>query len=256
MNNAGRDIMQQKSIPDEKEVTLKASIASSINKQSIPSAKAESYDNFPVSENGLVFSFLKPETLSNLDENKSWKDRTAAIETIDNQLHVVINNDDMQKAFTPHISAFLAVILQLVKDINFKICLTAINITRKLLGLDIDCFSKHKTQLTTSLIEKLSDSKVVIRQSVLKCCGFIIKHNTNGLMAIAYHSIGYLQHTNWHVREGILYLLADCIITQGNMDEMQQNLREESLDPNHFSFNTHFISEMCTLAKMEQKSKI
>lgn len=129
----------------------------------------------------------------------------------------------MMLKFSPHISSFLGVILKLIKDINFKICLTAINITRKLLGLDKDSFSKHKTHLTTSLIEKLSDSKVVIRQSVLKCCGFIIKHCDNGLMTIAYHSIGYLQHTNWQVREGILYLIADCIITQGTMDELKIN---------------------------------
>jgi len=43
------------------------------------------------------------------------------------------------------------------------------------------------------------------------------------MMAIAYHSVAYLQHTNWHVREGILYLLADCLIAQGMIDELQTN---------------------------------
>jgi hypothetical protein len=127
---------------------------------------------------------------------------------------------DKKQAFLPYLSSFLAIILVFIKDINFKICLTAINISRKLLSLDVNCFSKHKTQLTTSLIEKLSDSKVVIRQAVLKCCGFLIQNSHKGLLAIAYHSIGYLQHTNWHVREGILHLLADCIISQGNLDEL------------------------------------
>lgn len=73
-------------------------------------------------------------------------------------------------------------------------------------------------------------------------------------MAIAYHSIGYLQHTNWHVREGILHLLADCIISQGNFDEL--NGPRQTADPNHLAFNSHFIQEMSTLAKIESKSKI
>lgn len=213
---------------------------------------------YPIGENGLYFGFLNEKTLKELEEDQSWKERTAAIEYIDDQLNYVTSNPEKVGLFLPHISSFLGLVLQLIKDINFKISLTAINITRKILSLDMNCFNRHKTQLTTSLIEKLSDSKVVIRQSVLKCCGFIIHNSNNGLMAIAYHSIGYLQHTNWHVREGILYLLADCIITQGNVDELNahDNNKQETLDPNHFAFNTHFISEMCTLAKIESKSKI
>lgn len=155
----------------------------------------------------------------------------------------------------PHLGAFLTIILGFIKDINFKICLTAINITRKLLSLELNVFFKHKTQLTTSMIEKLSDSKVVIRQAVLKCCGFIIQNSPKGLMAIAYHSIGYLQHTNWHVREGILHVLGDCIISQGNFDDLNSpsQQRADILDPNHLAFNSHFISELCTLTKIESK---
>ena len=38
-------------------------------------------------------------------------------------------------------------------------------------------FKKYYTQLVSALIEKLSDSKVVIRQSILKCCSLIIQVN-------------------------------------------------------------------------------
>lgn len=140
----------------------------------------------------MFFGFLTEETLQNLDEGKNWKDRCLAIEIIDDSLTQLMNSHDKKKAFMPHTSQFLALILTLIKDINFKICLTAINIVRKILSLDMTTFFTHKTNLTTQLIEKLSDSKVVIRQSVLKCCGFIIQNSHNGLMAIAYHSIGYL----------------------------------------------------------------
>lgn len=35
-------------------------------------------------------------------------------------------------------------------------------------------FKKYYAQLVSALVEKLSDSKVVIRQAVLKCCSLII----------------------------------------------------------------------------------
>ena len=224
--------------------------------KSLPSNSSIKY---PVAENGLVFGFLKDDVLNQLDENQTWQVRAAAIEHVDEKLSLMLNDPLLKGAFVPHMSQFLGVILVFIKDINFKICLTAINITKKLLVLNINCFNKHKTQLTTSLIEKLSDSKVVIRQAVLKCCGFIIAHSSNGLMAIAYHAIGYLQHTNWHVREGILHLLADCLLSQAQADELNghdNTNNNESIDPNHLAFNGHFISEMCTLARSEAKSKI
>jgi len=54
-----------------------------------------------------------------------------------------MNNKDKMMAFHSHLSSFIAIILNLIKDINFKICLTAINITRKLLSLDSNLFNQN-----------------------------------------------------------------------------------------------------------------
>lgn len=61
---------------DEKEATLKASVSSTIKQSTNQPALQES-------SNGLMFGFLDPQTIEDLDENKGWKERTAAIETID-----------------------------------------------------------------------------------------------------------------------------------------------------------------------------
>jgi hypothetical protein len=66
-------------------------------------------------------------------------------------------------AFMPFATPFLGFIIQYIKDINFKISLTAINITSKLLVLNIVAVKKYYQQMVTVLIEKLSDSKVIIR---------------------------------------------------------------------------------------------
>jgi hypothetical protein len=57
------------------------------------------------------------------------------------------------------------------------------------------------------------------------------------MMALAYHSVGYLQHTNWQVREGILHLVANCLLAQGQIDELNNDPNSLEIDPNHFSFN-------------------
>jgi hypothetical protein len=73
-------------------------------------------------------------------------------------------------------------------------------------------FKKYYQQLTTSLIEKLSDSKVVIRQAVLKACSQLITNYK--ATTFAYHGMKYLTHGNWHVREGAVQLIAHCVISQ------------------------------------------
>jgi len=70
--------------------------------------------------------------------------------------------------------------IQFIPDINFKISLTAIkviskfvclyNLIARILSLGNANLKKIYSQLVTQLIEKLADSKVVIRQAVLKCC--------------------------------------------------------------------------------------
>ena len=106
--------------------------------------------------------------------------------------------------------AFLGFIIAYIKDMNFKVSLTAINMTSKILVLEIAKVTKHYSNLAQALIEKLSDSKVVIRQAVLKCCGVLIRQNSPS--QFANFAISYLGHTNWHVREGILHLVANCLI--------------------------------------------
>ena len=164
------------------------------------------------SPTGLVFGFLHHETIDALDESNAWKDRATAIERIESQLSHELSSNERKTRFVPHATAFLGFIMAHIKDMNFKVSLTAINITNKLLVLEVAQVNKHYNNLARTLIEKLSDSKVVIRQAVLKCCSVLIRGSSPS--QFANHAIGYLGHTNWHVREGILHLIANCLIVQ------------------------------------------
>ena len=112
---------------------------------------------------GLVFGFLSHETIDALEEGKPWKDRAAAIEQVASQLSQELSNSERTARFLPHATAFLGFIIAYIKDMNFKLSLTAINITSKLLVLEVAQMNKHYTNLARALIEKLSDSQVLIR---------------------------------------------------------------------------------------------
>lgn len=158
----------------------------------------------------VVFGFLPHETIDALEESNAWKDRAAAIEQVEAKLSHELSSNERKARFLPHATAFLGFIIAYIKDMNFKLSLTAINITNKLLVLEVARVDKHYGSLARALIEKLSDSKVVIRQAVLKCCGVLIRGSSPS--QFANHAVGYLGHTNWHVREGILHLIANCLI--------------------------------------------
>jgi hypothetical protein len=80
----------------------------------------------------------------------------------------------------------------------------------KLLVLDLLQKNIHFNTIVITLIEKFSDIKIIIRQAILKCCGLLIKRNNP--CKFAEIAINYIKHTNWHVREGILHLIANCLI--------------------------------------------
>jgi len=58
------------------------------------------------------------------------------------------------------------------------------------------------------------------------------------------------------VREGILYLIANCLIAQGQQDELNGPMTMKDQELHHMVFDNMFVGELCSLAKIETKSKI
>ena len=69
---------------------------------------------------------------------------------------------------------------------------------------------KHYSLLVVNLTEKLSDSKQVVRDATLECFALVIV--TFRQAPFLAHCAKSMQHANWHVREGILILIARCLI--------------------------------------------
>ncbi len=85
-------------------------------------------------------------------------------------------------------------------------------------------------------MEKLSDSKQVVRDVTLDCCTTIIQKFKP--TAFVGQTVSNLQHANWHVREGMLHLLARCQLESG-----------EAALPNQ----ARLLEEVCFIVKVEDK---
>jgi hypothetical protein len=79
----------------------------------------------------LLFAFLKEHQIDSLGESHQWKERSNAIVAIESELNHVLATTDKRMEFLPFSTAFLGFIVQYIKDINFKISITAINMTSK-----------------------------------------------------------------------------------------------------------------------------
>ena len=114
------------------------------------------------------------------------------------------------------------------------------------------------TSLLGNLVEKLSDSKQVVRDMVMDCCCSLITRSKPVTFAI--QIIKYLQHANWHVREGVLVLLVRSILVTSVYEARKLG---SALKPNipgsdsssltQICTNAQLIEELCFLVKVEDK---
>lgn len=77
----------------------------------------------------------------------------------------------------PAATAFLGFVLRFIPDINFKISLASIKIATLLLQQDVASLKPHFSALLGHLVEKLSDSKQIVRDMVMDCCSNLISRS-------------------------------------------------------------------------------
>ena len=92
------------------------------------------------------------------------------MEKIEQLFEQLINSGQKSQFAEVNGTNFLGFIYKLIPDINFKISLASIKIVTLLLQEELANLKKYFIPLLTNLIEKLSDSKQVVRDMVLECC--------------------------------------------------------------------------------------
>lgn len=113
-----------------------------------------------------AFGIFPQQLINDLDEKNDWQVRSSAIEEVEK---IVENSMDNQiKDFIPFLNDFLNLLMRLLQDSNFKVCIINFNILSKIIGIK-EINKKHNVELIyPKLLEKLGDSKIAIRQAAIK----------------------------------------------------------------------------------------
>lgn len=111
------------------------------------------------------------------------------------------------------------------------------------------------------LIEKYGDNKDVVRDMVQECCSSMIKHTKP--FVFANQICKNLQHSNCHVREGVLTLIVRSVIEQ---IKNEKNPKGSALKPQipgasdsgllSLTTNQLLIEEITFLVKVEDKKSL
>ena len=94
---------------------------------------------------------------------------------------------------------------------------------------------------------------------VMDCCCNLI--NRSKPVLFAGQVIKYLQHANWHVREGVLILLVRCILVALNFEAkkgsaLKPNMVGETSALGQICINSQLVEEICFLVKVEDKKAL
>lgn len=164
-----------------------------------------------------VFGILPKEVFEDVLEDKDWQTRSSAIELID---QVLQDLEGKSVEFLPHLTDFLRLLVRLLQDNNFKICLTTVNIISRLLVFREIRRKENLEILYPRLLDKLGDSKIAIRQASFK----IIKElfdSSNSLTPATFFLDTLLpcfESVNQHIREESLNLLS-YFLTKATIEE-------------------------------------
>ena len=143
-----------------------------------------------------------PEDIVEKILSKDWKIRSVGSEYMLAHLEKLHKLD----ALIPYIDEFTKILLGLLNDINFKICVNSLNITGLVLKMTTEeVMRPFYSKFVDSLIQKLGDGKIAIRQIASKILS--VNAKKIGFEAYLLLLFPHLENANWHLREEILILI-------------------------------------------------
>ena len=191
----------------KKTINLNNKQNSSVHEESIKTNNNQNIRTFLKTPNQQpIYGIFPINVINQLIEEKDWQTRSNAIEEIDKIIEEI---DSKASEFLPHLTDFLKMLIKLIQDNNFKICLTTVNILSKLLVFK-ELRSKQNIELLyPKLLEKLGDSKIAIRQACIKIIKELfetsqIQNQTFWLESL----LNGLESKNQHIREENLNLIS------------------------------------------------
>lgn len=155
-----------------------------------------------------MYGVFSAKLIGDLSDDRDWQVRSNAIEELEKQMEEI---DLKSSDFLPHLHSFLQLLLRLLGDSNFKICLTTVNLLSKLLIFKETRSKSTLESLYPRLLEKLGDSKIAIRQASIRIIKELFESSSSQQLPTAFW-LDFLMpgfdSPNQHLREETLNLLS------------------------------------------------
>jgi hypothetical protein len=117
--------------------------------------------NAPTAEKGLAFGFMPADVVNTLLDIGNWRRRASAMDAFHLHLQQQISKNGIPSSQLPSVMAF---VYRLIKDPNFKICMSAMNELIAIVNATPLLPQQHAKDIAPLLVERLCDSKLILRQ--------------------------------------------------------------------------------------------
>ncbi|KAJ3038830.1 hypothetical protein HK097_003030, partial [Rhizophlyctis rosea] len=182
-----------------------------------PSASSQPYTSpnqslLSFSTQSLEFGFAPESTIRELRNNTDWKARGTAIES----LHRSVTNITDISILLPHLRPFIDFLSTLLQDHNFTITLTTLHIMRETIAKIGPGIKPYLSTITTSLVSKFADNKIIIRQTTTKIIIQLMYITTpKPIISLCLH---HLSHDSQRVREEVVNIVTTALLTFPEFD--------------------------------------
>ena len=205
--------LRPKEIVEESTYAFKSNAAYANSANKLITAPASIY--IDSSNNGLIFNFVKPSVMAEIEDQSNWRARAMAVQ----QLEQAFEDLETYESVYPFLAVFLRFLTSLITDKNFKICEVSLSISLKLLEIPHVTYHCNLSALVNPCIVKLGDNKISIRMISFKILKRLMFKLRSSLMIPSLCQ--GLESQNWHIREEIVGLLITAMLLDVDFDYIE-----------------------------------
>ena len=161
-------------------------------------------------KNNLVFGFIPPSIMQQLEDSDNWRMRVSAVQELEN----IVMSLDSYSEIMPYLAVLLRFLNKLLDDSNFKVSTCALNILKEIISQPGVAQQSNITQVLPVCLKKLGDNKIAVRQCTFKVFLALAKHSKARVVSQVIVPVlcDGLGDSNWHIREEVVIVLTAFLL--------------------------------------------
>ena len=183
------------------------------------------------SGNGYEYGVIPSQIITKLQDQSNFRVRATAVEELKMTMHSL--DERSNHIMAPYVANFIFFLRTLLDDSNFKITTVTLEIIELLVDKQAQLIKPHVKNLVHTLTKPMGDTKIVIRQAIMKVIIKLMQilSPKDVLIVICEN----LSHRNSRVRQETLNIIIASVITFPSYDfdlsELCQKIAHTLVDP-------------------------